>query len=227
MDPDQTFQRWIADMESIRRDVHELFRLRRTFRDVAEVFRNNPQLQEHGGHVWDWMRLNHVASVLMRLRRLIDRQRNTVSLKQLLHEIIEQPHVISRGRRNNRYSVESEMLSDVLDREFTDRWVRERNCDPADDHVDPAIVSADLDQLEGALESVVQFANRAVAHRQRVPPPGTLTIEEVDRAFDAVEAVFVRYYALICGASLVQAEPAPQFDTHEVFTFPWIKPKEE
>ncbi len=212
-------------MQSIRGDIHELFRLRRTFRDVAEVFRNNPRLQEHGGHIWDWMRLNHVASVLMRLRRLLDGQSNTVSFKRLLDAMIVQPHVINRARRNARYPVQSELLAQMLDREFTANWVREPHADPAEDHIDPEIVRADRGQLEAALDGVLQFANRVVAHRQRVPPPGQLTLAEVDQAFDAVEAALVKYYALLCGASLVQAEPTPQFDTHEVFTFPWLEPR--
>jgi hypothetical protein len=222
MDPDELFDRWIADMKSIRDDIHELFRLRRTFRDVADVFRNNQRLRETGGHVWDWMLLNHVAAVLIRLRRQVDNQNNTVNLKKLLHEIIANPHVISRARRRPRYPVKSELLGGLIDREFTENWVRQPQADRGDDHIDAEILRADLRQLEHTLEGVLQVANRVIAHRARVPAPG-VTFGDVDRGFDAIEAVLIKYYALICGSSLMQAEPTPQFNTHEVFTFPWIE----
>ncbi len=32
-----------------------------------------------------------------------------------------------------------------------------------------------------------------------------------------------KYYALLRGAGIVQLEPAPQYNTFEVFTFPWIE----
>ena len=66
---DDIFRGWIADMKLISNDVYELFALRRTFRDVAEVFRNNPRLREAGEHLWKWLLMNYVSSVLIRIRR--------------------------------------------------------------------------------------------------------------------------------------------------------------
>ena len=75
MNPDEIFKGWIADIENIRQDIHEMFSLRRTFRDVAEVFRNNKRLQDVGGHLWEWMLLNYAASILMRVRRQVQGQK--------------------------------------------------------------------------------------------------------------------------------------------------------
>jgi hypothetical protein len=46
-----------------------------------------------------------------------------------------------------------------------------------------------------------------------------------DAAFDAIEETLQKDHRLLNGASLTQAEPTPQFDTHEVFTFPWLEPE--
>ena len=46
---------------------------------------------------------------------------------------------------------------------------------------------------------------------------------DVEAAFDALEATLTKYYALLIGNWLDRAEPAPIFNTHEVFTFPWIE----
>ena len=76
------------------------------------------------------------------------------------------------------------------------------------------------------MSKVTEFANRTIAHRTRVAP-GEVTYAALDQAFDAIEAVAKRDYALILGGGLYTVEPVPQFDTHEVFTFPWIEPRAE
>ncbi len=227
MTPDEIFHAWIADIENIRQDVHEMFSLRRTFRDVAEVFRENPRLQEVGGHLWEWILLNYSASVLIRVRRLVQGQKGTVDLDQLLRGIIDRPDVVTRGRRYAIHGpIEPAELREFLDKGFTKAFVR--NPDPNDpdaDQIDPAIVEADLRELDKAAQAVTAVANRAIAHRTRVKI-GDPTYGELDQAFDAIEATLKKYYALIVGNSLTTAEATPQFDTHKVFTFPWIESRE-
>ena len=46
---DQLWTEWLHDFESIKRNIHYLFRERRTFRDVSEVFSKNERLQSVGG----------------------------------------------------------------------------------------------------------------------------------------------------------------------------------
>lgn len=228
MNPDEIFRAWMADIENIRTDIHEMFSLRRTFRDVAEVFRNNPRLQEVGGHLWEWMLLSYAASILIRVRRQVQGQKGTVDLDQLLRAISKRPDVITRGRRYAIHGpIESRHMRELLDREFTETWVRNSDSqNPDQDQIDPMIVAADLKQLEKAVEAVTEVANRAIAHRTRVNV-GDVTFGEVDKAFDAIEQTLQKYYALIVGNSLAQAEPTPQFNTHEVFTFAWIEPRKE
>jgi hypothetical protein len=201
--------------------------LRRTFRDVAEVFRNNPRLQQTGEHLWVWFLMNYVSSVLIRIRRQIDSQNNTVNLKQLMHAIIKHPQVVTRGRRNamNKPIAPTEFLAATLDREFNETWVPhvDRESRDPSDCIDPAIVQQDLDTLESALKKVELFAHTVIAHRVRFPPLGAPTFEDIDLAFDAIEEALKKNALLISGVALLQAEPAPQFNTHEVFTFPWIE----
>ena len=115
----------------------------------------------------------------------------------------------------------------MLDLSFTMTWVRERNPeDPESEFVDKGVVEEDRKKLERALRTVTRVANLAIAHNQRIPPPD-LTFEDIDAAFGAVEEALLRYHLLLLGRTLLQAEPAPQFDTHEVFTFPWIESAQE
>ena len=94
---------------------------------------------------------------------------------------------------------------------------------PGLDYVDPARVAAHREALQKAVERVQEFGNKQVAHRTRVEVED-LRIAEVDDAFDAIDETLQKYCVLLRGEALLKAEPAPQFNTSEVFTFPWIDP---
>jgi hypothetical protein len=202
MNEEQIFRSWTADFEAIVTDIYELFSTRRTFRDLAEIFKKNPRLAETGGHLWDWMLLNYVANVLMRIRRLVDSQHGTLSLKQLLHAIIKQPTVITRGRRYAVHgAIESEHVRKLVDDGFTKTWVTKPDeAHPENDHVDPEVVKADLEALEDQLDKVTEFANRAVAHKTKVAP-GEVTYGELDAAFAAIEK-FTKNITCCCSAAV-------------------------
>ena len=124
MAEDNLWQEWRDDIERIKQDIYELFSSRRTFRDVAEVFRGNARLQDVGSYLWDWMRVSYASYVVMRVRRETDDQGNTINLIQLLREIEARPEVITRRRY-------LEMLGIAEDRDleasssdyFTREWV--------------------------------------------------------------------------------------------------------
>ena len=72
-----------------------------------------------------------------------------------------------------------------------------------------------------AMTRACEVANQALAHRTRKESKA-LTTPEADDAFQAIEDCLKDYYALLHGVSF-SAEPTAQFDTLEVFTFPWIE----
>ncbi len=222
IDADALFAEWQADIERIKQDTHELFSLRQTFRDLREIFIRNRQLQEDGGYLWDWMRVNYAASVLIRLRRELDTQNNVISLRKLLDEIVRRPDVITRGRRKKALGFDQldGLLAQLLDREFTENWVGDNRQPGDDDSIDPAVVSRDIEELEKAAERVAAVANSSVAHRTRREIEDA-QVRDVDDAMAAIERFLKKYYALLCGSSLIGAEPVRQFNAHKVFTYPW------
>jgi hypothetical protein len=226
---DKLWKDWRSDIDEIKQDTYELFSSRRTFRDVAAVFRGNPRLQEVGGHLWDWMRISYASYVVMRVRRETDEQGNTVNLNQLLAEIEARPEVITRARYFAMLALPpGHFLLESNERYFTDEWTgpssRPSPGNPGADYVDPPRIRDDRDSLQAAVERVKEIGNRQVAHRTRVEVKD-LTFPELDATFDAIEKTLKKYYTLLHGATLMQAEPAPQFNTHAVFTFPWIDPE--
>jgi hypothetical protein len=64
-----------------------------------------------------------------------------------------------------------------------------------------------------------------VAHR--TPIEETLTYGELNAAIDALEPVFINYYAIVNGGGLMGLEPSIQYDWTEPFQIPWVVRKEE
>ena len=222
---DDVWDRWRADIERIKQDAYELFSARRTFREIADVFANNPQLQETGGHLWQWMLVNYTNFVIMRIRRETDDQGNTISMTRLLLDIADCPTVITRRRYMDMLSLKpGSHRIQMNERYFTDIWMSSAATGP-DDVVDAVRVAEDRRSLDTAAARVQKVGNLLVAHRQRVDVR-ELRVPEVDGAFDAIEETITKYYTLLHGSTIIQLEPAPQFNTTEAFMFPWIVCKE-
>jgi hypothetical protein len=80
--------------------------------------------------------------------------------------------------------------------------LRQSDAAPLTDHLDPMGIAADLRHLLKVAKFVLAYANQLVAHlseTEHVP----VTLGDVNRAVKAIEEVFVKYYAIIVGPSLV------------------------
>jgi hypothetical protein len=224
LNDDQCWGRWRADIERIKLDAYELFKARRTFREIVELFRGNQRLRATGGHVWNFILISYASFVVMRIRRETDSQGNTVSMTRLLMDIAQKPTVVTRDRYMQMLAIDpASLLADVNRQYFTDVWAGGR---AADNVIDVAAVERDRIALDQATARVQAVGDRSVAHRQRVDV-AELRFAELDEAFDALEQTIGKYYTLLRGATIMDFEPAPQFDTLEAFTFPWVVPPAE
>jgi hypothetical protein len=220
---DDLWRDWTGDLKRIERDAYELFSIRRQFREMAQLFEHNPRLQDVGGNLWLWLRHLYASTVLMRFRREVDTQGNTVNLRTLLHEIEARPDVLTRARIAARNPDIDPIVAHVIDQNFTDHWrmIGSRSVVALPtDAIDPSIVEADRVELEATTELLVEVTSRTIAHRSRVEPT-TLAVPGADALFDLLERLLTKYVSLIIGSSVVNWEPTPQYDTLEAFTFPW------
>jgi hypothetical protein len=220
---DALFADWSDTARRAYDDAVQLHWNRRMFRNLAAVFRANPRLREVGGHFWEWARHNYIAGAGMAIRRELDRDGSVANLRRILHEIISRPTVLSRARYLARWNPESEGARLLANRGFESFGFVRPSSDPAEDHIDPADVAADLERLRVQTDAVQSFIERTIAHRQRSEPE-PVTFDDFNETIAVVETVFKKYYARITQTTVAQLEPVPQYDTIEVFTFPWLPP---
>ena len=163
------------------------------------------------------MLVTYYSFVVMRMRRETDDQTRAINLNRMLREMEERPEVVPRDRYMRMLNLPAgAVLIEVNEDYFVQTWA-----DGSGEVLDPARVAADRDALQKSVDRVQDVANTSIAHRQQIEVR-ELTFGEVDQGFDALEGCLSKYYTLLHGATLIGLEPAPQFDTHEVYTFPWL-----
>jgi len=194
---------------------HQLFRLFRA------VFSTNRELADEGGFLFKWMADNYIDAALMVLRRELDVQHGTENLRNLLEDIMEHPDVLTRARYVAGWKVGRD--NGLANRTFDSfRPIRVPG-DSSADHIDPGVVSADLDQVVADAERLRVFAERTRAHR--TPEKGidtSVTFGDLHRAIEDVRRVVAKYYALLTLKSVADWEPVAQYDTIAPFTRPWV-----
>ena len=161
----------------------------------------NPQNQT-GGDVYDWMFRMWARDIVIAIRRELDNDTNTVCLGRLLDEMAQRPKVITRARYLHGIE-ESDFRYGMLWTTFDGFGVvRQSDAAPLADYLDPAGIAADRRRLLHVGKPVLAYANQLVAHRsetEHIP----ITLGDVNRTVEAIEEVFVKYYAIVVGPSLV------------------------
>ncbi len=214
---EQLWAKWREDVERLYDELVATFALRRQYRDFMQLFAENTELQRTGGHVWNWMRTCYVNTMLIRIRRHTGGQRNEASLRQLIREIRLRPEVPTRARVVGAPQGPVDFLHGTLDAQFTAGWAA--GVDAGE--LAPSALTAAMSQLEAAGRRTNAVANSRYIHLHPSVPDQLLSFADLDAALDEIEKVFQRFHSLVLGVGLFQLEPAPQFDTHKVFSFPW------
>lgn len=71
--PSTLIRRWKRWLKIINRDIVGLAHQRRIFREIAEMFRTNPALQQSDATVWLWLAENYASTAAVGVRRQADR----------------------------------------------------------------------------------------------------------------------------------------------------------
>ena len=213
--PDPLHQKWCRWHGQIKDRISgELFFDRFTFREIQRIIADNGNLP--GSHVFDFFARTFVRSQVVAVRAEVDVRDDVVTLGRLLTELRDHPEVMTRQRYVAPYPTGSQWIGDS---EFTDTWAGTEG-----EHLDPAIVHADLDGLRsGATRLVKHYVNKEVAHHDEQGAATIPTFADLDDAIDNLGTLLTRYGTLLTGSNLAVVEPVVQYDWQAPFRQPWIK----
>jgi hypothetical protein len=191
----QRFAGWIADWESLRNDVHVLFVCREVFTALdEELFRS----QRAGTQLIleKFLRPMYFDAQSVRLRRLADNDKRTVSFRRLLLDMVSHCDVLSRDR----------YLATMLEPERADEQrIRFANrlfdqlAGTGADFVDPAILNSFAEELERDVQKVSHCVDQYVAHRDRAAEP-PIRWGDLDQAVNNLGDHYSRIGSYLTGA---------------------------
>lgn len=222
MTDDEVFARWLTRIEPIRHELKWLYASRRQFRAVTEMFETNPQLNAIGGRVFEWLKEMWIHDTVINVRRELDDTRNVESFGVLLDEALKRPQVLTRRRFVDGIA-ETDFRWELLNDKFTALGIIKSAADSMDDYLAPANISADRKGLNRVADSVLAFADRAVAHRT----PGftnSATFKDLNDAIDSIEPVFKKYFEIINGNSFDLLDRPLDSEWAKPFEFAWLIP---
>lgn len=218
--PQQRYDAWRRVIERASEEQVTQGWRHRVFRLYRAVFETNPALAAEGGFLLNWATENYVDAALMVVRRELDIQAGTENLRNLLEDISACPEVLNRERYRANWQPTEWARADEV---FATFGVVVVPGNPLLDHIDPAIVKADLSRVVQDGERLRVFAERTRAHRTREQGiDRSITFGELHQAIDDVRSVVGKYYALLTALSRSDWEPTPQYDTMGLFMRAWV-----
>ena len=216
---DAIFAKWVRCLDIIKKDVTSLSVSRHIFWAVQEMIEANRKIQL-ASTFYKWMGSAYGVYQSIGLRRQVDPRRGTISFRALLEEIARQPAVISRKRYVALYR-NPVHREEVADQHF------DKFAGVGQPHVNRAMVKEDRDQLIRKIEGMKDYVDTRIAHYDPQRGPTSLpTYGDLDDCLDLVEALLIKYLAVLRAEAHLDILPTWQYDWKQIFRHPWIPPTE-
>jgi len=154
----------------------------------------------------------------MAIRRQLDTDNDTISLKRLLIELKQSPQLLTKQWFRSLYSSSTSNIPIPMEA-FADGdfEVHAGNME----YFNPSIAEADLLKLETLGEAITRYANKQIAHRTKVK--ATLTFSEINKFLEEFEVIVKKYILLFTASGYDSLTPVFQYDWETIFTKVWIK----
>ena len=225
----EVLEGWRTDFVAIYRDVQDVVVQRHIYREIRAILEaNEAAFAEMDGTVFEWLAKVHAHSAAVCVRKQVDNDSRSISLRRLLVAIAPKAALITRAEYVGRARVERDLGTregrdelatwhQVLNERF-DRLVGDGV--PTLTQVD---VERDLMRLDEAAQEVQTFVNKTIAHRDRKGIRVEATWEQLNDAVDLLEELVRRYNELLDAGQSPRLVPVWQYDWKAVFRIPWLK----
>jgi len=211
-------KQWLAILRQVEDSVSSLLWNRFLFREFISIVEANPQLPENNYFiVWIWE--NYLCNASIGVRRFVDKDPRSVSLYILLKDIMENPKILSR----KRYTALFGDTGFANDYNYINKGFDEL-VGKGKDHIDPADVEKDINELIYKTEVLKSYVNKTVAHLDKEKLKKLPTIKDLDDSIDLLVKLVQKYYAIF-HAGGIELQPVPQDPWKNIFEIPWVQKK--
>jgi hypothetical protein len=184
------FERWGRWMAIIQQEVWRMHVNRSVWVRFAEVVTANEELRQRSTTFASWATENYIAAQVMAIRRQVDRDSRTVSIIRLLDDIASNPGVITRERFVTvNAGGDTELAAHM--------WGP--LADPTGEYLNAEVVQDDVQQLKNTAQTVQDFGNQRVAHRDQREWTEVVTFRDLDECVDGIGRLSEQYGGLLLG----------------------------
>ncbi len=206
-------RKWTRWVETVYSELVHLADNRQIFRDTQAVAKNNPVINKENAF-WEFILTSYTTHASLAVRRQLDRDRRSVSLRLLLEDILEHPQALTRRRLLcllTRYGMPKKYANDLIDR--TKKMGRV--------HISPKAVRHDIICLKRTCGKIQRFVNKTAAHNSKHPLRSLPTFSDLDKAIDCIESIFKPYVFLVKRNGVRRFAPVHTEDWKWIFDVPW------
>lgn len=233
----EVWERWLD--KGIANDVYLMHLERFAWQRIHEIIGENEKLKTTSSYFWEWLFDIYTKAQAGAVRRQADERGDVASLGRLLVEIKGSPELLTRDWYLEHWGKDESYDEDdkaYWKRAGEEEWAKTFG-GAVGDHIDPAVVGADLTELRQGSKKVKVYVNKHVAHfdeggiNERPAAPGKKEIElptlnEVHHAIDLIGRLFRKYHALFTAADVIELTPVLQHDWEAVFRMQWLPDRE-
>ncbi len=154
--------------------------------------------------------------------RLIDKNKDSVSMINLLDKILHDPKHFTKNEFVKQYikgksGFEKDTMEAVAMASF------EKNFSKTGKYIDVSVVCADIGRVVSSTAEIKRFRNKRVAHKDKNDKlVFNLDFRDLDEAIDVIEKIVLKYNLLINQSGLDNLLPTVQYDWKKIFRIPWI-----
>jgi hypothetical protein len=212
---DGLYNKWNGWIEDLYSEILHLNTQHYIFWTTQKFIRENSKLHTMPNDFNYWVNGWYETSMAFAIRQQVEGDKSVVSFRQLLEEIKDHPTAISRDRYKQNF-VDEGFSGQRADAVF-DRLIGEGR-----QHIDPAAVQREIDELIKRSTEIKAFVDRHIAHRDKKGVKSTPNHNVINEALNYLDELLTRYWSIFRCEALGSVLPVFQYDWTEIFTLPWI-----
>lgn len=200
--PTKDWAQWAEDLDAILGSLMDLGTKRKIHRAHRKVLHQHEDVE--GKEIRDgtlivhhWMQENYADSMLIGLRRIVDKSGGSFSFVRLLGQLEKERPLITLDRYLQRWTEEQRSRDSSFPQMLFSRFSSDGRT------LDRTKIRIDIDELLADHDILLKYINSAIAHRARksrglvLGPSPNVTWADLDRLYEDITSLFNKYYALV------------------------------
>ena len=206
------------------RQFYGLLAHRHIYRQFVSVRKENAHKEpQQPKALVGWIVDNYIAFATTTIRKVVDPDKQTVSLRRILEEVKPNASLFTQERMQTLFQESGCINPDQLMMTKADEMFF--SCVGASNGqctvLSEGTVKNDIKSINRAAESVKKLVNERIAHDDKQTKIESFSLNDLDTAIDTLYSVFERYYGLVTAQRPPECDLECDYNCTEEFQLIW------